>query len=121
MVFVVHDEPDRLRSSMLEGLEVPYPVVIDLDQAAYREWGLRRASRLGLYLSPTTWRGYARVLRGGGERLRPPGRDTLQMGGDFVVGGSGRVTYSRPQTADDRPPVGVLVNAIDEASGRGDV
>lgn len=52
-----------------------------------------------------------------GERLRPLGRDTLQLGGDFVVDPDGLVTYARPQRRDDRPPVSVLVDELRVASG----
>ena len=51
-----------------------------------------------------------------GERLRPLGRDTLQLGGDFVVNPDGIVTYARPQRRDDRPPVSVLVDELRAAS-----
>lgn len=118
VVVVVHDEPERIREGLLEGLDVPYPVIVDVDRSAYRAWGLRRANPLRIYLDPAVWRAYARLLRGGGERLRPAGRDTLQLGGDFVVGSDGRLVYSRPQRADDRPPVGTLLAALKEAAAR---
>jgi hypothetical protein len=60
------------------------------------------------------WRQYWRLLRSG-ERLRHAGRDTLQLGGDFVIGPDGRLVYSRPQEADDRPPVGVLLRTLEAA------
>ncbi len=115
---VVHDEPERVREGLLQGFDVPYPVIVDLDRLAYRAWGLRRANPARIYLDPAVWRAYGRLLRGGGERLRPAGRDTLQLGGDFVVGSDGRLVYSRPQRADDRPPVGALVKALSEAARR---
>lgn len=111
VVLVVHDEPDRVRIGLLDGLDVPYPVVVDLDRVSYRAWGLQRASLARIYLSAAVWRSYAQLLRDG-ERLRPAGRDTLQLGGDFVVNRSGRVVYSRAQQADDRPPVAVLLAAL---------
>ncbi|MGZ5295693.1 MAG: hypothetical protein ACXWYT_02105 [Actinomycetota bacterium] len=42
-----------------------------------------------------------------GSRLL--GRDTLQLGGDFVVEPAAVITYARPQRRDDRPPMGVLL------------
>lgn len=117
VVVVVHDEPERIREGLLQGLDVPYPVIVDLERSNYRAWGLRRANPARIYLDPAVWRAYGRLLRSG-ERLRPPGRDTLQLGGDFVVGSDGRLVYSRPQRADDRPAVGALLVALREAAAR---
>ena len=117
-VFVVHDPPDRVRAGMLTGLAIPWPVLADLDRGAYRAWGLGRARLTQIWLSPALWARYARLLAGG-ERLRRLGRDTLQLGGDFVVDPAGRIAYARPQRRDDRPAVGVLLRALERAA-RGD-
>lgn len=114
-LFVVHDDPAVIRGGLLEGLDVPYPVLVDRERAAYRDWGLRRSSRAGVWLDPRVWAQYA-ALVARGERLRPFGRDTLQLGGDFVVDPDGIVTYARPQRRDDRPPVSVLVGELRAAS-----
>jgi hypothetical protein len=99
------------------GWRSPGQFLVDLDRGAYRAWGLGRASLRQIWLSPATWARYARLLAGG-ERLRPLGRDTLQLGGDFVVDPDGHVAYARPQRRDDRPPVGELLEALERA-GRG--
>jgi hypothetical protein len=114
-VFVVHDPSDRVRAGMLAGLEVPWPVLVDLDRDAYRAWGLGRARPVDIWLSPATWARYARLLASG-ERLRPLGRDTLQLGGDFIIDPDGNVAYARPQRRDDRPPVGELLDALERAA-----
>jgi len=114
-VFVTFDEPEAVRSGLLAGLEVPYPVLVDREREAYREWGLRRSSVAGVWLDPRLWARYASLLLRG-ERLRRPGSDTLQLGGDFVVDREGVVVYSRPQERDDRPPVGELLGALRRAS-----
>ncbi len=113
-LFVVHDEPDAVRRGLLDGLDVTYPVLIDLDRAAYRAWGLRRSSRASVWLDPRVWFRYAALLARG-EKLRRLGQDTLQLGGDFVVDAAGLVTYSRPQKRDDRPPVSVLLRELEAA------
>jgi hypothetical protein len=54
---------------------------------------------------------YGRLLRAG-RRPRIPGRDTLQLGGDFVVSPVGCVAYAyRSAGPDDRPSVDDLVTA----------
>lgn len=113
-VFIVHDEPELLRDGMLEGLEIPFPVGLDLERNYYRRWGLNRAPLRKIYLDPRVWMRYARILAGG-QRWIAAGRDTLQLGGDFVVDRRGLIAYSRPQDADDRPPVMELLAAMEEA------
>jgi AhpC/TSA antioxidant enzyme len=118
VVLVVHDPPDRVRAGMLAELTIPWPVLVDLDRGAYRAWGLGRARLRQIWLSPALWARYARLLAGG-ERLRLLGRDTLQLGGDFVVDPAGRIAYARPQRRDDRPPLGVLLIALERAARSG--
>lgn len=116
-LFVAHDDAETLRRTMLQGLEVPFPVLLDHDRSSYAAWGLGRAAWWRVYLDPRVWRQYARLLAKG-ERWRGMGRDSLQLGGDFIVGPQGRIAFSRPQRADNRPPVGLLLRALEEAAGR---
>jgi len=115
-IFVVHDEPGLVRRTLLHGLDVPFPVLVDLERVAYRGWRLGRGSLRATWLSPRVWAEYARLLTGGSERLRGLGRDTLQLGGDFVVDRNGTLVYARPQQRDDRPPVSVLLRELERAS-----
>lgn len=116
-VFVVHDEPQLIRDTMLEGVDVPFPVLVDRDRRSYDGWGLRRASFSDIWLDPNLYKQYARLLLSG-ERLRTRGRDPRQLGGDFVVGPDGRLVYARPQERDDRPPVGELVEHVERSVAR---
>jgi hypothetical protein len=115
VVFVTFDDPEPVRRGLLAGLEVPYPVLVDRERVAYRAWGLRRSSVAGIWLDPRVWARYVSLV-GRGERLRRPGSDTLQLGGDFVLDGDGVVVYARPQRRDDRPAVGELLGALRSAS-----
>ncbi len=114
-VFVAFDDAGRLRESLLHGLDVPYPLLVDPERLAYRAWGLERGSLLRIWGDPLVWLRYARELAHG-VHLRRPGWDTLQLGGDFVVDRAGTVVYSRPQRGDDRPPVGELGRALEHAA-----
>ncbi len=113
-LFVVHDEPAKVRAQLLAGIEPSFPVLVDEDRQAYDVWGLRRARRREIWLDPQVWRSYAALLRSG-ERIRGAGKDALQLGGDFVVDPSGVVVFSRPQQRDDRPAVGHLERAARDA------
>lgn len=116
-VFVSFDTPERLREGILDGLDaplpLPFPIVVDEERDCYERWGLKRARWHEVWLDPGVWKQYARLLLRG-ESLRRGGRDTQQLGGDFVVGREGEIVYSRPQRRDDRPPVGELVAALRE-------
>lgn len=114
-LFVAFDEPDLLRRTMLAGLELPYPVLVDRDRAAYAAWGLGQASAFRIWADPRVLGRYLQAALGG----QPPtrfGSDTLQLGDDFVVDRAGVVAYARPQRTDDRPPVAVLLRVVEAAA-----
>ena len=115
-LFVSFDEPERIRRTLVKGLEPAFPLLVDRERSAYRAWGLERGSVLRLWGDPRVWLRYAAEIARGG-RLRRPVSDTLQLGGDFVIDPEGTVTYSRPQRRDDRPPVAELVRALERAAG----
>lgn len=114
VLLVAFDEPELLRRTLLHDLDCPYPVLVDRDRSAYRRWGLARAPVARVWLDPRVWLAYARLIAGG-ERPRALGADTLQLGGDFVVGPDGTIVYARPQERDDRPPVAVLLRELEAA------
>jgi hypothetical protein len=113
VVFVAFDEPDELRAKLVAGVDLAYPVAFDLERASYQQWGLGRAPWWKIWLDPKVWTAYARILASG-QRLRGGGVDPLQLGGDFVIAADGTVAYSRPQSRDDRPPVGELIKVLSE-------
>ena len=117
-LFVVFDEPDLVRRTMLTGVDVealPFRVLVDRDRSTYARWGLVRARWWTIWLDPKVYLRYWRLLRSG-ERLQAGGVDVLQMGGDFVVAPDGTLAYARPQQRDDRPPVGELLRAAGTVS-----
>lgn len=111
VVFVAFDDAEQLRSKLLAGIDLVVPLGIDRDRDAYRRWGLRRAPAWRIWLDPAVWKQYWKLV-GSGERLRGSGEDTLQLGGDFVVAPDRTIAYARPQTRDDRPPIGKLLSVV---------
>lgn len=92
----------------------PLPVLIDETRSAYRSYGLGRGSAWKVW-GPKIWWAYARLIRRG-RRLRRATEDTLQLGGDFVVGRDGTLVYVlRSADPDDRPSVDDLLAAIRQA------
>ena len=117
-LFVAFDDPDLVRRTMLADLDIdalPFTVLVDRGRAAYARWGLRHAPWHTVWLDPGVYRNYWRLLRSG-DRLRSNGRDTLQLGGDLVIGPDGDVVLSRPQHRDDRPAVRTLLRAATRAT-----
>lgn len=95
-----HGIPERVR------------LLADPDRLAYEAFSLSRGSLWAVW-GPKTWLAYLRLIRGGRKYQRHEG-DTLQLGGDFVVGRSGIVTYAyRPPDPDARPSVDALLAALD--------
>lgn len=91
-----------------------YPVVTDEERRAYEAYGLERGSVFRVY-GLATLRRYAALRRQGAE-LEMPKEDTLQLGGDFVVGRDGRLTYVfRSEGPDDRPEVDELIEAVNRS------
>jgi hypothetical protein len=114
-VFVVHDSAKRVREWMLKDLDVPYPVLVDLEMSSYRRWGMGHAAAVST-LAPRVVLGYARKILFEREQLRM-GTDPTQLGGDFIVGRDGVLAYAHPQTAvDDRPPAGLLLRELESAA-----
>jgi hypothetical protein len=105
-LFVVFDEPDVVRRTMLAGMDVdalPFKVLVDRPRGTYARWGLKRAAWTTIWLDPKVYLRYWHLLRQG-ERLRGVGSDVLQLGGDFIVAPDAPVPPAPPQQPDDRPP-----------------
>jgi hypothetical protein len=111
VIFVAFDGPEELGTKLVADVDLVFPVAFDTERASYRDWGLGRASWWKIWLDPKVWRTYAMLIRSG-ERMRGGGADPLQLGGDFIVARDGTVAYSRPQSRDDRPPVGALLRVV---------
>ncbi len=109
-------EPRALRGFERK-MELPYPVYGDPDRATYRALGFGRASARRVWLDPRVWRRYAGLLLWGRRPGGAPKQDTLQLGGDAVVDGQARLSWTyRSEGPDDRPSVEELVAAVRAAA-----
>ena len=83
----------------------------DPDRAAYAAFGFGRASRARVWLDPRVWWRYAQLL-GRGRRLERLEDDALQLGGDVLTDGAGRVTWVHRSTGpEDRPSISEVLSA----------
>ena len=113
VVVIAFAAPDHVAAYQREQL-APLTVLVDTSRAAYRAYGLGRGSVRTVW-GPKVWWAYARLIRRG-RRFHRPTEDTLQLGGDFVVGRDGRLAYVfRSDDPDDRPTVDELLGAVRDA------
>jgi AhpC/TSA antioxidant enzyme len=114
-VALVTFAPVRVLRGYRARLGLPFPVLADEDRAVYRAYGLGRGPWWRVW-GWSTLRRYGQLLRRPGQRLQRVQGDTLQLGGDVVVGRDGRLVLVRRSTGPaDRPPVDDLVAAVRRA------
>jgi peroxiredoxin len=113
LAVITFGAPERAAAYQQE-LLAPLPVLVDQDRSTYQAYGLGRGGIWSVW-GPRTWRAYARLIVRG-RRFHRPTDDTLQLGGDFVIGRDGRVLYAfRSADPDDRPTVDTLIAAAARA------
>jgi hypothetical protein len=111
---VTFASPDRAAAHRA-CLDLPFPVLSDVDRSVYRQFQLERTTWRHVY-NFRTLRLYARLVRQG-RRLRRPTEDTRQLGGDFVIDSDGVLVQGyRPRSPDGRPSVDQLLAAVARAA-----
>lgn len=104
-VVVVSFSTKKATEAWIDATGCGLPVYIDEDRSLYRSFGLHRSISKVFGIHAMKYYGEKRVVLG---KLPKPvsedEEDTLQMGGDFTVHSSTRVTFVYPsQFAADRP------------------
>jgi hypothetical protein len=117
VALITFSDPEKLAAYSARN-PLPFPILIDRDRAAYRAFGLGRGSFLRVW-GWQAGRRYLEILRADGlSGLRRPEEDTLQLGGDFVVGPDGALEYGFwGEGPDDRPSVDDLIAQVRRISG----
>jgi peroxiredoxin len=115
VLVVSFTEPRRV-AAYLERYPLPFPVVADPSREAYRRLGLGRTS-WGTFFRGGVLGRYLRLIFRGWLPWSSEGDDVLQLGGDFVLDGEGRLVYAyRSAEPTDRPPAGDLLRALGAAA-----
>lgn len=85
--------------------------VADPELLAYHAYGLGRHSVLEAYGPRIVWQYLKWIVEG--KPIRMTGQDTLQRGGDFVVGRDGRLTLSQVgRDQSERPRIRDMLDAL---------
>jgi hypothetical protein len=107
-------DPARL-DGFQRKMQLPYGLFSDPERETYQAFGFERASLRRVWLDPRVWWRYAQLMARG-RRLQAGEEDTLQLGGDAVLDGEGRLTWLyRSRGPEDRPAVDELVDAVSQA------
>ena len=114
VMFVAYHDPELLMAKMLRDLDLPFALLLDPARATYRQWGLEQAT-LRNWLSPGFYLGVAKFILAREPNLgTTPG--PVQMGGDFVVGRDGRLTFvNLMKSFHDRAPIAQLLSVLKRA------
>ena len=94
--------------------DLPFTILVDHDRHTYTAFGLGRGSVRRVW----GWRAFRRYVEIIGNRglagVGRPTEDTLQLGGDFVIGPDGVLAWGYwGEGPDDRPSVDELIAATD--------
>jgi len=93
--------------------DLTFPILVDPSRAAYRSFGLGRGSVASVWGWRAARRYYELYRTEGLASWRRPTEDSLQLGGDFVIGPNGSLVYGFwGDGPDDRPSVDDLVDAL---------
>lgn len=104
--------PPAVLAAFERELDVGIALYGDPERAVYRAFGFERGSLARVWLDPRVWLRYARLL-GRGRRPAAVQQDTLQLGGDAVIGSDGQLRWIyRSAGPEDRPSVDELIAAI---------
>lgn len=111
-IAVVTFENDFLARVYAEEASLAWPLLVDDTRETYRAYGMLSASFWEIW-GPKTWWAYLKeILKG--EKLRKPGGDIFQRGGDVLVDPEGIVALHHVGVGPaDRPPVERLLQVID--------
>jgi alkyl hydroperoxide reductase subunit AhpC len=111
-VLVISFGAEFWASAWLQETQLPFPLLLDPERAAYRAYGLER-SFVRVWSPKVMWHYMRRVLAG--QKLQSIQGDPHQLGGDFVVDAAGVIRLAhRSRDPVDRPAVETLVAAFKE-------
>jgi peroxiredoxin len=117
LVAVSFTPPSRV-AAFLAAHPLPFPAVSDPQRKAYEMLSLGKTSWAKMLGLGVGFRFLKLMLKGWALEKPEPGEDLLQLGGDFVLDGDGRLVFAhRSQEPTDRPTIKALLEAVKRANG----
>jgi peroxiredoxin len=111
VVIVTFDESSMARA-YIEQTDLSWPLLLDTQRQLYRAYGMERASRWSIYGPASIWHYLKLIFQG--RKIRRPGKDWLQVGGDVIVDDAGKIRYLYVSTSPhDRPEVDEMLSVIE--------
>jgi hypothetical protein len=116
VLFVSQARPEIL-TAFLREQPLPFSIVADSERSAYRVFGLERTTWVRMLRPDVIWRFLRLLFRGWRLQRVRKGEDVLQLGGDFVLDGEGRLVFAyRSTEPTDRPSIEVLLQAVNQTA-----
>lgn len=113
-IVVVTFESSPMAEAYVRQTGLEWPVLVDTERTLYRAYGMLRGRAWDLYGPAAIW-AYLRLMAKG-RRLRRPGSDVTQLGGDVLVDPSGVVRLHHVGSGPaDRPSVQQLLDVVRRA------
>jgi hypothetical protein len=110
-VCVVTFEFGPLAAAYVHETQLEWPLLIDSERWLYKAYGMERGTWWNIYGPASIW-AYVRLL-GRGRRMRPPGSDVQQLGGDVLIDPQGIVRVHHVGSGPaDRPSISVLLDPL---------
>jgi len=110
-VCVVTFDTGALALAYVRDTRLPWPLLVDHDKFLYQAYGMEHGDWWNLYGPPAL--GVYMKLLGRGRRLKRPGSDVSQLGGDVLIDPEGLVRLHHVGAGPaDRPEISTLLDAI---------
>lgn len=114
-VVVVTFDQEAMARHYVESTQLSWPLLLDAEKELYRAYGFEKADLWAIYGPASIWH-YLKLLAGG-HKLKRPGKDLRQLGGDVIIDPAGMVRYHfASESPHDRPTVENLLNVVDACS-----
>jgi peroxiredoxin len=116
-VLVVSQAQPEVLAAFLHKEPLDFPAAADPERAAYRAFGLERTSWAAFFRPQAVRRYLSHLVHGWLPQGLQRGEDVLQLGGDFILDGDGRLVYAhRSSEPTDRPPAEALLQILHDLS-----
>jgi alkyl hydroperoxide reductase subunit AhpC len=110
-VCVVTFEFGPLAAAYVAETQLEWPLLVDSERTLYKAYGMEHGTWWNLY-GPASIRVYLKLMARG-RRLRRPGSDTQQLGGDVLIDPQGVVRLHHIGAGPaDRPTITALLEPV---------